>query len=46
MTATAPNVIWRLVGEDEFPLEALLRLLFGPDAEHDERREGADARPA
>jgi hypothetical protein len=31
-----PRVIWRPVPVDRFPLDGLLRLLFGPSPEEDE----------
>jgi hypothetical protein len=45
MSARPPRMVWRLVPEDEFPLQGLLRLLFEPDREQDEGRTegGADA---
>jgi hypothetical protein len=37
------EVVWRLAGAHEFPLEGLLRLLFEPDPEQDEAK-GGDGR--
>jgi hypothetical protein len=42
MTGRRPKVIWRLVPEDQFPLQGLLQLLFEPDPERDEVEEGGD----